>query len=227
MSIPLWTVELHTHTIYSKDCLLQLDEIQTIVQEHNIDKLAITDHNTAHGALEMARMYPMWVIPGEEVMTTDGEILAWYIKEEVPPGLTPIETIKRFRDQEAVIGVSHPFDRLRRGAWSPAGLLEIVDLIDAIEVFNSRCIFNDDNAKALAFAKEHGKLMTCGSDAHTKREYGQAILKTRPFANNAAGLRQALQDATREEALSGPFVHLDSTFAKWVKRFIPSQRPTR
>ncbi|HEC23121.1 MAG TPA: hypothetical protein ENI95_09405, partial [Chloroflexi bacterium] len=80
MSIPLWTVELHSHTIYSKDSLISLDRLQDICRVCGIDRLAITDHNTAAAALQMARMYPMWVIPGIEVMTTQGELLAWYIK---------------------------------------------------------------------------------------------------------------------------------------------------
>lgn len=225
MDIPLWTIELHAHTIYSKDCLIRLDSLQAIGQEKKLDKLAITDHNTAHAALQLARLYPMWIIPGEEIMTTQGEILAWYIREEVPAGLTPQETIEQLRDQSAVIGVAHPFDRYRKGAWKPEQLMRVVELVDAIEVFNSRCIHDADNQKALEFARQHGKLMTCGSDAHTKGEFGRAIIKARPFANTADGLREALKDATREEQLSGPGVHFASTFAKWAKRLIPSLRP--
>lgn len=222
MSMPAWTIELHSHTIYSKDCLIRLDQIQDICRERQIDKIAITDHNTAQGALELARMFPMLIIPGEEIMTTRGELLAWYIKEEVPPHLTPAETIRILKEQGAVIGVAHPFDRYRRGAWEEQELLEIVDEVDAIEVFNSRCLNAEDNHKSLEFARQHQKLMTCGSDAHVRREYGRAVIKCHPFANNAAGLRQALQDTEREETLSGVFVHFGSTYAKWAKRLIPA-----
>jgi predicted metal-dependent phosphoesterase TrpH len=225
MSTPLWTVELHTHTIYSKDCLTRLDRIQAICQARGIDKLAITDHNNVRAALELARMYPMLIIPGEEIMTTEGEILAWFITEEIPAGLSPKQTIQRLRKQGAVIGVSHPFDRYRKGAWQPDQLMKIVEDVDSIEVFNARCIHDEDNAKALAFAQEHGKLMTCGSDAHLPVEYGQAVMKVHPFANNADGLRKALQDATRETRLSKAWVHFGSTYAKWAKRIIPALRP--
>ncbi len=225
MDTHLWKIELHAHTVYSKDSLLRLDSLQAICRERGIDKLAITDHNTARGALQAARLYPMLIIPGVEIMTTQGELLAWYVKEEVPPGLTPQETIERLRSQGAIIGVAHPFDRYRRGAWKLEHLLEIVDLIDAIEVFNSRCLHNEDNQQALAFAQEHGKLLTCGSDAHAKREYGMATMLTEPFANNAQGLLQALQTATRQEALSPSWIHFSSTYAKLAKRLFPSLRP--
>lgn len=225
MNSPQWTIELHTHTIYSKDCLTRLDRIQEICHQRGIDKLAITDHNTAKAALELARMYPMLIIPGEEIMTTKGELLGWYIREEIPHGLSPNETIERLKDQGAVIGVSHPFDRYRKGAWKLDDLMQIVDKVDSIEVYNARCLHEEDNAKALVFAQEHRKLMTAGSDAHIAREYGQAVMQVRPFANNADGLRQALADASRETRLSPFWVHFGSTYAKWVKKLVPSLRP--
>lgn len=225
MSSPIWTVELHAHTIYSKDSLTRLEKLRVVCQDRGVDKLAITDHNTAKAALEMARLYPMWIIPGEEIMTTKGEILAWYIQQEVPAKLTPDETIRRLKDQGAVIGVPHPFDRYRRGAWELEDLLQIVDNVDAIEVFNARCIQPEDNAQALAFAMEHNCSMTCGSDAHIPMEYGKSVMKMAPFANTADGFRQALRTATRQEVASSPLTHLGSTYAKWIKRIVPGMHP--
>ena len=76
----------------------------------------------------------------------------------MPRGLTPQAAIARLKDQGAVISVPHPFDRWRSGAWREADLIASLPLIDAIEVFNSRCVFKADNARALAFAQMHGKL---------------------------------------------------------------------
>lgn len=220
-----WKVELHSHTIYSHDSLTRLERIQEICHQRGIDKIAITDHNRAQGALQMARTYPMLVIPGIEVMTTGGELLAWFIRDEVPAGLSPQETIRLLRAQDAAIGVAHPFDRYRKGAWTQADLDAIVDQIDVIEVFNARCLHSEDNAKARAYAQQHQKLMSSGSDAHVEREYGRATIQMPPFANNAESFRKALAGAAQqEEALSDPFVHLGSTAAKWAKRLVPSLR---
>jgi predicted metal-dependent phosphoesterase TrpH len=213
-----WTVELHAHTTYSGDCLIQLEDIEGICQRKGIDRVAITDHNSAKAAIEFARFYPTLIIPGEEIMTTQGELLAWYIQEEIPPDMTPQNTIARLREQGAIIGISHPFDRYRRGAWQLRDLLAIVDQVDVIEVFNSRCLHRDDNRKALTFAEEHGKLMTCGSDAHVPSEYGLAVMRMKPFHNNAHGMRQSLGQAVRVERSSSPLVHIGSTYAKWIKR---------
>src|SRR4051794_5366065 len=120
-----WKVELHSHTLYSKDCLTTLDDVLKTCERQGIDRIAITDHNTAEGALALAKLAPDLIIVGEEIMTTEGEILAFFMKETIPKGLTPTETIRRLRDQGAFISVSHPYDRLRKGAWKEPELLKI------------------------------------------------------------------------------------------------------
>src|SRR5512140_69845 len=145
-------------------------------RDKGIDKLAITDHHSIRGALELRALAPDLAIVGEEVMTTQGELLAYFVEEEVPRGLTPTAAIARLKDQGAVISVPHPFDRWRSGAWHEADLIAILPLIDAIEVFNARCVFRADNARALAFAQQHGKLCSVGSDAHYRLELGHAVL---------------------------------------------------
>lgn len=213
-----WDVELHSHTLWSKDCLTAFETIRRVCQQRQIDRIAITDHNTAEGALKMQQLAPDLVIAGEEIMTTQGELLAYFVRETVPPGLSPEETIRRLRDQGAVISVSHPFDRLRKGAWQEDNLLRIMELVDAIEIFNARCVYPADNDRALAFAQQHHLTGTVGSDAHIRPEYGKAMTVMRPFANDPEDFLSALQSAQYIKRLSGHYVHLGSTAAKWSKK---------
>jgi predicted metal-dependent phosphoesterase TrpH len=213
-----WNIDLHTHTLWSKDCLSEFDTILRLCEQRGIDRIAITDHNTAEGALALQKIAPGRVIVGEEIMTTQGEVLAYFVRETVPAGLTPQETIRRLRDQGAVISVSHPFDRLRKGAWQESDLLKIVNEIDAIEIYNARCIFNSDNDRAIAFAKKHGLAGTVGSDAHTRSEYGRAMVKVRPFSDDPEDFLDALQEASYIMRLSPIYVHLGSKTAKWSKK---------
>jgi hypothetical protein len=212
-----WHVDLHSHTLWSKDCVTSFETIIRLCQRRGIDRIAITDHNTAEGALRMQQLAPDLVIPGEEIMTTQGEILAYFVRESVPAGLSPQETIRRLRDQGAVISVSHPFDRFRKGAWEEADLLGIADQVDAIEVFNARCILAQNNDQAAAFAQRHGLLGTAGSDAHIGPEYGTAMTQLRPFVG-ASDFLAALHEATFVKRLSHPYVHLGSKVAKWSKK---------
>jgi predicted metal-dependent phosphoesterase TrpH len=211
------TVELHSHTHASGDCLMQPAAIVKTCQRKGITKLAVTDHNTLRGALELLALAPELVIVGEEIMTTQGELLGYFLKEEIPPKLSPAETIARLRAQGAAISVSHPFDRLRKGAWREADLAAILHLVDAIEVFNARCIFPEDNARALAFARAHGTPGSVGSDAHAHMELGQATLSlTR--AGNSAELIAGFSEGQPRTRLSSPLIHFTSTFAKHWKR---------
>lgn len=219
-----WKVELHSHTLYSKDSLTSLELIVETCRRTHIDRIAITDHNTAEGALMLATMAPDLIIPGEEIMTTQGELLTFFVRETIPPGLSPADTIRRLRDQGAVISVSHPYDRLRKGAWDEPDLLKIVDDVDAIEVFNSRCIFAEDNAKALAFAQAHHKPGTVGSDAHIAYELGRATLLMQPF-EGPADFYESLRRATLATKVSPVWVHLFSSYAKYNRKLGLSKMP--
>lgn len=212
-------IELHAHSQASYDSRLKLADIITACRERGIDRLALTDHHAIRGALELRALAPELVIVGEEVMTTQGELLAYFVEKEVPHGLPPLEAIARFRDQGAVISVPHPFDRWRSGAWREADLEAILPLVDAIEVFNSRCVFPADNTRAHAFAQHHHKLRTVGSDAHYRLELGHAVLKVPHLPSSPTELLASLSEAELICRPSSPFVHTFNMLA-WTKRAI-------
>jgi predicted metal-dependent phosphoesterase TrpH len=211
-------LELHCHTIYSKDSLLSPTKLLLACQRKSIDRVAITDHNTITGAIHAHKLDPERVIIGEEIMTTQGELLAFFVQEEVPAGLSPQDAINRLRDQGAFIDVSHPFDRFRGGSWETADLMEILPSVDAIETFNSRCISSSGNQTAQDFARQHSILSTVGSDAHTVYEIGKATLILGEF-QDAESLKTALPTAQSRVTLSGPWVHLASRYAVFYKKY--------
>jgi predicted metal-dependent phosphoesterase TrpH len=215
------SLELHSHTFASPDCLLRPHDIVRVCRERGIDRLAVTDHNTIRGALAVKALAPELVIVGEEIMTTQGELLAYFVTEAVPPDLSPLETVARLRAQGAAISVSHPFDRLREGAWREADLHVIIAHVDAIEVFNARCVYAQDNERAAAFAHAHGLAGSVGSDAHSLRELGRARLIV-DRADTAAELIEGFRNGSPITQLSSPAIHLTSTYAKWRKRLIGS-----
>lgn len=211
------SVELHSHTFASSDCLLRPADIIRTCRARSIDRLAVTDHNTIRGALAVQAAAPDLVIVGEEIMTTQGELLGYFMREEIPPGLSPTETIARLRAQGAAISVSHPFDRHRHGAWQEADLAAIAALVDAIEVFNARALHPADNQRAAEFARAHGLRGTVGSDAHSARELGRARMFM-PAAATPADLIAGWGLGRVETRLSSPAIHLTSRWAALVKR---------
>jgi hypothetical protein len=210
-------VEFHCHTIFSKDCLVTPGQLVECGRRKGIDRIIVTDHNSIAGALAAREIDPERVIVGEEIMTTAGEVLAAFVQSEVPPGLTPQETIARLRVQGAFISVAHPFDEARRGSWRQADLVEVAPLVDAIETFNSRCMRPEQNRVAFRFAEQHGLAGTVGSDAHTCWEVGRSTLLLRPF-RNAIELREVLRQAEPRTRWSPPWIHLASRYAVLRKR---------
>jgi hypothetical protein len=209
-------VEFHCHTHYSKDSLLHPGRLLEVCHKKGIDRVMVTDHNNNLGGLHAQRLDPRTAIPGEEVQTTAGELLAFFVTEMVPRGLEPREAISRLRDQDAFISVSHPYDELRNGHWDEDDLMQILPLVDAIETFNARCMQKSFNHQAQAIAQKHGKAGTVGSDAHAAFEVGRATLLLPDF-HDADSLRQALKLAQPQTRLSSPWVHFASRYAVWRK----------
>ena len=89
MSEEIWQVELHSHTLWSKDCVVPFETIIQLCEQRGVDRIAITDHNTADGAIAMQKLAPDLVIVGEEIMTDRGEILGYFMQESIPRGLDP------------------------------------------------------------------------------------------------------------------------------------------
>jgi len=183
-------VDFHTHTSSSKDSLTTPEAIIAAARRRGLDRLVITDHNSIAGARVAQRLAPDLIIVGEEIMTQSGELLASFVEEEIPPGLPVKEAIRRLRQQGAFISVSHPFDRSRSG-FALADLDEIAPLVDAIEVYNARCVFKRTNQLAQDYAQVHHLAGTAGSDGHIAWEIGRACLKVPPF-HSADELRQVI-----------------------------------
>ena len=211
-------VELHLHTHASADSLITPQKLIDHCARVGIDRVAVTDHNSISGALAAHALAPDQVIVGEEIETTQGELLGYFMTELVPAGLEPIEAIRRLRSQGAVISVSHPFDRTRSAKWTDKQLLAIAPHVDAIEVFNARCITHTPNLLAATFAEEQGLLATVGSDAHSLMEIGRATLSMPPFDDSNAFLK-ALTSSRSSTRLSPAFVHLFSRWANLVNNF--------
>lgn len=212
-------VDLHSHTVYSKDCLTPTAKHIARARALGLRHIAVTEHNRLDGALAAKALDPELVIVGEEIKTTRGEIIAYFVKEMVPRGLTPEESIKRLREQGAFISIPHPLDSLRGSAMGLEAVLEILPLVDALEVLNARCVRTRDNDAALALALEHGKLQTAGSDAHTLSEIGHCYMEMPPFDDNAESFAAALALSRPGGNVSPFWPHLASTYAKWRKRF--------
>ena len=169
--------DLHIHSKYSSDGILEPKEIIKTAIKKGINGIAITDHNTIKGGLK-AKKYEtedFKVIVGSEIMTERGEIIGLFLEEEVKSKNVQ-DVISEIKEQNGIAIIPHPFDELRHSAFHPTE--EDVKFIDCIEGFNSRCVYQKYNKKAVEFAMKHNLTITAGSDAHFANEIGNAGIIT-------------------------------------------------
>jgi predicted metal-dependent phosphoesterase TrpH len=197
--------EFHCHTEYSIDSGNRIPRLLAAARERAIGRLAVTDHNTIRGALLAKELDPELVVIGEEILTTKGEMLAYFLSREVPKRLSPMETISRLKNQGAFIAIPHVFDRRRHG-WRMDDLLEILPFVDALEVFNARCLGNRVNRMGREFAESKGMAMLAGSDAHSLVELGLATLDL-PAFSTPDELRESLKSGVISGRLLSPWDH--------------------
>lgn len=211
-------IDMHSHSHYSADSGAQFKDIVKAVERRGLDALAVTDHNSIGGALRLRDLAPFMVVVGEEIMTTEGEIIGLFLAEEIPALLSPEETVARIHGQGGVVYIPHPFDRVRRSSHLKAAALKrLLGQIDVVEVINSRTTLPWDNQRAERFCAQHGLLRGAGSDAHLPREIGQAWVELPPFGN-AAEFLTSLAEGRAIGHLSTPLVHLATRWLKLRRR---------
>lgn len=217
-------IDGHTHTMWSGDATTTPDELVAALPNSGVDVLCITDHNTVEGARRFAASGELGipVIVGEEVKTSDGELIGLFLTERIPFGLKPHEAVTAIKSQGGVVYVPHPFDEMRH-CMKPDALYGLArdGGIDVVETINAKTSLSSLNAKAEAFADEFGLLKAGGSDAHVPAAFGAAWTEVDDDADvsTAAGYLEAL---TRETTtVGGSF--FDPPRA-WVPRIVPSTK---
>jgi predicted metal-dependent phosphoesterase TrpH len=168
--------DLHIHTHYSPCSINKPASVLARAKKIGLDGIAITDHNEIKGALETHSLNKdpnFEVIIGEEVMTDQCEVLAYYVKEKIKPGRYE-DVIREIRRQGAVCSIAHPFSGGRRAHIDPDFFEKLPRkfLPDALETFNGRIVFSSANKRAKALAEKLGLAQTGGSDGHFLFELG-------------------------------------------------------
>lgn len=184
--------DLHIHSIYSTnfyktnpsslfdkillDSLLKPEEILTIAKKLNLSAIAVTDHNTLSGSRAVQKLAPKYkitVIPGVEISSKIGHILAYGIKKDIPPKLKGSETITQIHNQNGVAALAHPYDMHPRRFLAFKKKRKFINCnFDAIEV--ASCV-TGFSLKAHHLASRLNCAKIAGSDAHCRLAIGYGL----------------------------------------------------
>ena len=186
------------HTDHSPDCATPVEVLLETARDRGLGAIAITDHNEVSGALEAAEiakgMDGLKVIVAEEVKTAEqGEVIGLFLKEKIRGGMTMAETIAAIRRQGGLVYVPHPFDRFH-SVPDYEHLLDIVEDIDILEIFNPRIAVTAFNEEAVRFAEKYRIVPGAGSDSHVAQGLGSVRIRVRDFDGPQEFL-EAMRDA--------------------------------
>ncbi len=210
-------VDLHLHTMWSGDATTTPEELRQAVLDSGIDVVCITDHGTINGAVELASELGCRVVVGQEVRSTEGEIIGLFLNRRLPFGMKPAEVVDAIRAQDGLVYVPHPFDPLRH-CLTAATLEELASggAVDAVEVLNAKTSLAHLDQQACDFACRHGLAAGAGSDAHEPSALGAAYVEMPDFD----GPRSFLSSLRRGRIVGH---HYDAPRA-WRPRVVPSTR---
>jgi predicted metal-dependent phosphoesterase TrpH len=211
--------DFHSHSNYSRDSVIGPDAFVDTCVRKGVTCIAVTDHNEIEGAFVIQKLAAeraagkLKVVIGEEVKTAEGEIIGLFLKDLVPRGMSPEETVDAIHEQGGLAVIPHPYDIFRRSVLTDEAIERVKTKVDAIEGFNCRNILSRHDQKARDKAAEVDKPTTLGTDSHSTYELGGALLELDDF-ETPQELLQSLRGGRIVGHRSVPMVHWISTFAK-------------
>lgn len=174
-------VDLHLHSDFSHDGRSSLAQLIERARECGLDRIALTDHNTVDGALELARVAPALAIVGEEAKTLEGEVIGLFITDRLPPFRRPEQVLDLVHEMGGLTYIPHPLDP-HRSHFRAERLIDLADRIDIVETYNAWCD-RSANQAAAALAQDLGKVTATGSDAHSAEELGRSWMEMEDYSD--------------------------------------------
>jgi hypothetical protein len=198
--------DLHVHTTYSQDSLITPKDLVYYAKKRGLNAVAVTDHNQLEGAYKIAKETDFLIIPGMEVSSSDGHIVALNVHELIPRGFSAPETVEKIHRAGGVAIACHPYVYFK-------GCLreKVSSTFDAIEVINARAFpFKNSVKKAEEAAARLNLTRVAGTDAHYGPQIGYGYTVIEAFEPSVEAIAKAIVDGycTPQGQPVPPFINL-------------------
>jgi predicted metal-dependent phosphoesterase TrpH len=168
----MYKADLHTHSAASPDGGLSAEDYKWALESHVLDIIAVTDHDTIAFAEALQQSLGACIIVGEEISSTEGDIIGLYLKKHIRPGMTAPETVDAIHAQGGLVYIPHPFEKVRKGLQKVT-LDALASKVDIIETYNGRSWLSSNSSRAQAWTATHNVSAACSSDTHGRRGWGK------------------------------------------------------
>jgi len=184
--MPLLKLDLHVHTVGSPDAHTRIEDLPNIIKARGLDGVAITEHNN----FNPPNLAEVLIVPGVEISSRDGHILALGIREGIPSGLPADETITKIHDQHGIAIIAHPHDPVSKCV--KIAFLKVRP--DAVETMNADALsFHICNWLARRDAERFGLPEVGGSDSHIPEAVGDVYTVIDASSRDVNGVLEAIK----------------------------------
>jgi predicted metal-dependent phosphoesterase TrpH len=203
--LPFLRLDLHVHTEGSPDAHTRIKDLPRIVRGKNLDGVAITEHDH----FTPTSFDEIIILPGVEVSSAEGHIVALGVHEIVPKGLPADRTIKEIHDQGALAIIPHPYDPV----CECVRISRLQNRPDAVETRNADALsFTISNYLARRDAHKFGLPEVGGSDAHIPQSIGDCYTVVNSASREVDDILAAIKSGRAH-----PEGHATSMMNKWRK----------
>lgn len=171
-------IDTHVHeNKYSDDSFIEFNEALETAKSIGLDGICITNHdnNLMKNLIgDSATINGVLVIVGAEVLTFEGDILTFGLKDIPKKMVSAEELLTLVRKNNGVAICAHPFRDNNRGIGN--NMRKLAHLLSGVESFNGSTL-PYHNLQSYALASELGLPSLGASDAHVLKKLGTYATK--------------------------------------------------
>ena len=208
-------IDTHIHeNKYSSDSFIDFKKAIDMAKLIGLDGICITNHDNNDLRMDLGdyvKINGVLVIVGAEVLTHQGDILVFGLKDIPNEKMHAEELLRLVKKHKGVAIAAHPFRNNNRGLEDH--LHEVADILDGVESFNGST-YSYHNLYAYATATQLGLPSLGASDAHVMDRIGKYATKFYDTIRDSKDFIEAIKSRNFHPVMrrDGTFIDFDYSY---------------